>query len=51
MPTGVGQMNTQNMIPINMPQNLPGGGNVRAPTSMPPMMGIPGMMPNQGGNK
>lgn len=55
MPTGVGQMNQPSMMPTGgIPMNIPGqipGGQIRAPTTLPPMMGIPGMMPMQGGNQ
>jgi len=55
MPTGVGQMNQPSMMPTGgIPMNIPGqipGGQIRPPTTLPPMMGIPGMMPMQGGNQ
>jgi hypothetical protein len=50
MPIGIGQIPTQSMLP-NPGQNL-AGGNVRPPTSLPPMMNnIPGMINLQGNQK
>jgi len=59
MPKGAGQINMQNMIPMQktttqqgnismqlpgqMPGQIPGG--VRPPTGLPPMMGMPGGLP------
>lgn len=53
MPIGIGQIPTQNMAPNlgQIPTNL-AGGNVRPPTSLPPMMNnIPGMINLQGNQK